>query len=292
MALVKGFTKWVLFLASSHEPEKRHVLDLAFGLMCLEAAGVSKDNIYIYIDGVNRALIHQYLSQGSKNRYTALTTSEFFSECKSNRHDDMVMFVSGHGNREGIDARLPITPSRLLQAVKESPNLKNAVIYLGQCFAGIFNHMPVERQHANDVNAIFIGATSLYESLSSIATEVWIGGRSSWSANFFLISVLKWVAESVDVDGDGRRTVMDSYKYAGMSANATHKNIKKRLFVRSLELHAQLKAAQRLHRAKPSSATVMEIEAIEQEYLSELDLRYIHQECWISNPATAQEIEF
>lgn len=54
MGLMQDATKWVLFLASPEEPEERHVLDLAFGLHCLESAGVSSENIEIYIDGDNR----------------------------------------------------------------------------------------------------------------------------------------------------------------------------------------------------------------------------------------------
>ena len=53
MGLLADKTKWVLFLASSSEPEDRHVSDLAFGIYCLENRGINPADIFIYIDGNN-----------------------------------------------------------------------------------------------------------------------------------------------------------------------------------------------------------------------------------------------
>jgi hypothetical protein len=292
MSLVNGSTKWVLFLASSDEPEQRHVLDLAFGLMCLESAGVHKENIYIYVDGKDRALIQQWISLGTSNIYAISSTQDFFTDCLVNAYENMVIFISGHGSAQGIDAVVPITPFVLLQSLKTAPVLKDAVVYLGQCFAGIFNYIPAGRKKPGEVGVILIGATNLYESLSSSTTERLIGGDTSWQANLFLLSVFKWLTSSVDVDGDGKCTVMDSYKYAGVHSNAINKNIKKSLFVRSFELHEKWEAARQLHAKAPNPATELALRAIEQKYSSELDLRYVHQECWILNSLPAQEIEF
>lgn len=292
MALVKGSTRWVLFLASSHEPEQRHVLDLAFGLMCLESVGVDKNNVSIYIDGKDRALIQQWLSLGSSHAYNVKVSSDFFIDCANNAHEDMVMFVSGHGSAAGIDAAVPITPYALLQSIKNAPSLKNAIVYLGQCFAGIFNYMPAGRRSESEVNAIFIGATNLYESLSSATTEKLVGGDTSWNANLFLLSVFKWLTNKVDVDGDGKLTVMDSYKYAGVLSNAINKDIKRDLFIDSFELHQKWEAARKQVQSSPTLMAVVAFRAIDQKYMTLLDLRYVHQECWILNSVPAQVIEF
>jgi len=170
--------------------------------------------------------------------------------------------------------------------------LKNAVVYLGQCFAGIFNYMPAGSKKDDEVNAIFIGATNLYESLSSATTEKLVGGDASWSANLFLLSVFKWLTNKVDVDGDGKLTVMDSYKYAGVHSNAINKEIKRALFIHSFELHGKWDAAKQDLKNNPSLAAMLAFQAIDQKYLSILDIRYVHQECWILNSVPAQVIEF
>ncbi|CAM3958211.1 hypothetical protein CCOS865_02674 [Pseudomonas reidholzensis] len=292
MALLKGSTRWVLFLGAKGEPEQRHVLDLAFGLMCLESAGVAQTDLSIYVDGQDRASILQWISLGSINTHSVLSSSDFFADCALNTHENIVVFVSGHGSHAGIDAPVTITPHALLQSIKQSPRLKNAVIYLGQCFAGIFNYMPVSRTRPGDVEAIFIGATNLYESLSSSTTERLVGGDASWCANLFLLGVFKWLMDAVDVDGDGRCTVMDSYKYAGVHSNAMNKKIKKSLFVRSFEMHEKWEAARQESIDKPSLAARVALKAIQKSYSSELDLRYVHQECWILNSLPAQRLEY
>ncbi|HBT3585766.1 TPA: hypothetical protein MBH61_004278, partial [Klebsiella pneumoniae] len=86
MGLMQDATKWVLFLASPEEPEERHVLDLAFGLHCLESAGVSSENIEIYIDGDNRQNIISWMSIGSNNPYEILPTEHFFNTHGANAH--------------------------------------------------------------------------------------------------------------------------------------------------------------------------------------------------------------
>lgn len=141
MGLMQDATKWVLFLASPEEPEERHVLDLAFGLHCLESAGVSSENIEIYIDGDNRQNIISWMSIGSNNPYEILPTEHFFNTHGANAHSNLVMFVTGHGGPNGIAGKQDITPYLLLTTLKTMPGLEKAIVYLGQCFAGVFNYI-------------------------------------------------------------------------------------------------------------------------------------------------------
>ncbi|WP_434033357.1 hypothetical protein [Cupriavidus sp. a3] len=294
MGLRKDNTKWVLFLSSAREPDSRHVNDLVFGLQCLEAAGVQAKDIFIYIDGANRALISNFMSNGTRSAIPIKTSADFFVDLQVNSHESMVMFVTGHGGIDGIDANPPITPHKLLSGIKSAPHLNRAVIYLGQCHAGIFNYIGAGRkgkEGGHDPDVIFIGATNLHESLSSSTTETLVNGPLTWVANLFLLHVFKWISNPVDVDGDGRVTVMDSYKYAGVLSNMKSKQIKGQSFVESINLHQRWVAASAADQAHSTPQTQLALKSVEMQYDSQLQIRYVHQECWILNAIPAQQVE-
>lgn len=294
MNLITSNTKWVLFLSSSGDSEHRHIMDLAFGLQSLESVGISQADIHIYIDGQDRTLIHQLISTGTNNSYTIKESKDFFSDQVNNTHENLVIFVTGHGSIQGIDAPQPITPYALLRSIKTAPNLLNAIVYLGQCHAGIFNYIGAGRRTGQvaEPEVILIGATNLHESVSSPTQENLINGPTSWVANLFLLNIFKWISSRIDIDGDGKLTVIDSYKYAGVASNNINKSIKINSFVRSIELHGKWMAAKSADQANSTTQTKLALQALETQYESELVVRYTHQECWILNSIPAQSIEF
>ncbi|GAA4791016.1 hypothetical protein [Lysobacter hankyongensis] len=296
MSLTKGNTKWILFLSSSSDAEERHIWDIAFGLLCLEAAGISPKDIVIYVDGKNRNLISQIISNATRHTYEIKDSIIFFDDQKNNSHENMVMFVTGHGSIDGIDASPPITPFLLIKVIKESPKLECAVVYLGQCNAGIFNYVPAGKykgswvEHGPEV--ILVGATNLHNSLSKSTEENFLNGSVIWVANLFLLYIFKWITAPVDVDGDGQKTIIDSYKYAGVMSHGANKEIKISSFVSSLDLHKEWTTAKEEHEKDPSDLTIkLKFEASEQKYVNALDARYTHQECWVLNSIPAQKIE-
>lgn len=113
MGLISGNTKWVLFLSSASDAEDRHVWDLAFGLLCLESAGVRHQDIFIYIDGQDRQLFTQIISSGSAKQHTIKESKDYFTDKANNTYENMVMFVTGHGGIDGIDAANPILLPRV-----------------------------------------------------------------------------------------------------------------------------------------------------------------------------------
>lgn len=296
MSLINGSTRWVLFLASSGEPEDRHILDLAFGLHCLEVAGIAPANIAIYIDGVDRKLISQLVGSGSPNSYTVKASSDFFNDQQQNTYENLVMFITGHGSIHGIDAPNPIRPYPLLKAVKDSPNLGQAVLYLGQCHAGIFNYIGAGRAavdtRKSDPNVIIIGATSLHESVSASTTEQVGQSPLTWHANVFLLHLFKWISSPKDVDGDGKTTVIDSFKYAGAMANSANKSMKITTFHQSIDLRTRFTAAEQFHQTQQTIASETALRAARTNYLSVMDVWHVHQESWILNAIPAQAIEF
>ncbi|WP_434631665.1 hypothetical protein [Chromobacterium sp. CV08] len=304
MSLIASKTKWVLFLSSSSQAEERHIFDLAFGVHCLELAGILPVDIHIYIDGSNRNQISQCLSIGTNNNYTIKTTSDFFSDNKHNQYENLVLFITGHGGLNGIEASSPITPYMLLSCIKSTPNLNRAILYLGQCYAGTFNYINAGKktilshhsfpssQPINDPEIIVVGATSLHESLSSSTNEKLSKGDLCWLANVFLLHVFKWISAPVDVDGDGKKTVIDSYKYAGALSNSKNKMLKVTFLGKAIMLHNLLFAANATYQANPTPQNQLNRDALLQQYNDAIDLIYVHQECWILNAIPAQSIVF
>jgi hypothetical protein len=294
MGLKNSNTKWVLFLScSENNPEERHIQDLAFGLLCLESAGINSNNIFIYIDGQNRNIIQQHISMGSAHQYQILPTSEFFNLKSQNTHENMMLFISGHGDLNGIDSTPPITPHRLLSEIKSTPNLNKAIIYLGQCYAGIFNYIGAGRGQTRDSNTdvIIIGATNLNESISSYTTENFLNNPKPWAANLFLLNIFKWIATPIDVDGDGEITIMDSYKYAGVQSNVMNRRVKIQSFVSSVNLHTEWTSAKQNHDNLNTVQSQLDLQSVTERYFDVLNINYVHQECWILNAIPAQKLK-
>lgn len=294
MGLVGGNTKWVLFLSAKNEPEVRHINDIAYGLLCLEKAGVSIKDIAIYIDGSDRASIENFLKSGTSSQVIIKEPKDFFTDQGNNTYENVILFVTGHGGPFGIDADEPITPHKLLNSLKSSPNLKHAVVYLGQCYAGIFNYIGAGTKTTNgnaDPDIIFIGATNLHQSLSLHTTENFLTGPISWPANIFLLFAFKWFSSPVDIDGDGKFTIMDSYKYAGVFSNNSNKEMKTSELINSSDLQAKFIAAKHAYDTTPNIITEIAYKAAYTNYSTQASLLYVHQECWVLNAIPSQRIE-
>lgn len=296
MSLLSNDTKWVLFLSTSHlDPDDRHIYDLSFGVMCLESAGVDPSDIFIYIDGQKRTDIESKISMGTSNTYSIRTSSDFFTDIQTYSHDNLVMFVTGHGGIEGIDASPAITPHKLVDALKSSPDLKSSVVYLGQCFAGTFNYMPVGSTKESTNSVILVGATGLHPSLSLPTAENLQGNNLRWSANVFLLHAFKWFSAPKDMDGDGKHTIMDSYKYAGVLSNNSQVNTKAQTFVDLIGSYQELVQAVNATKSSGTPSQKMqwalEEKAKRQNYSEACSIHNVHQECWILNSIPAQNIE-
>lgn len=296
VSLLSSNTKWVLFLSTSHpDPDDRHIYDLTFGVMCLENAGINPKNIFIYIDGQKRTDIESKISMGTSNTYNIRTSSDFFVDIQTYSHDNLVMFVSGHGGIDGIDAPAPITPHMLVDALKSAPDLKNSIVYLGQCFAGTFNYMPVGSTKESTNTVILVGATGLHPSLSLSTAENFQGNNLRWTANVFLLHAFKWFSTPKDMDGDGKYTIMDSYKYAGVLSNRSQVATKEHTFLNLIDSYQEL--VQAMQDSKDPSDPMQQIQrhlvwkAKRQNYSEACSIYNVHQECWILNSIPAQMIE-
>ena len=223
MGLISENTCWLFMLPSTTSVEQRHVYDIAFGVHVLLQRDVSIENIVLLIDGCTPSLLTSTFSALSvpvPNR--VYSTGYYFQLLKENIYNNIVIFITGHGSINGIDSVIPIKPYDFYNALKTSPNLNKAVIYFGQCEDGICNYVSLktDKENFNGSKIVAIGASGLHNSLSS--SSIIEGGM--WSANVFLARLFSWIKNPIDVDGDGKFSVIDSYKYATIF---THNDCKK-----------------------------------------------------------------
>lgn len=175
MQLLSNDTLWIFLLASSREVEVRHIYDIAFGVCSLEHKGIKSKNIRLVIDGDKETILAN-IKNYIENEYEIYPSSYLKTIIKNSSHNNIVVFVTGHGYFEqGIDAPNPIRPYDLLNNLRCNEVTKNIVIYLGQCYAGIFNYVDVSKAP----NTMIIGATNLYPSISSVTST------TSWALIFF-----------------------------------------------------------------------------------------------------------
>ena len=200
-------------------------MDLAFGVFKLESAGISYKNIFIIIDGADYTRISDIIVQFTGSVHRIYTTDDI-EILRTNSYfcSNLVMFVFGHGHELGLASYKMITPHILLSEIQKSLNFKKVIIYLGPCYSGIFNYLEIPKTQ----KIILIGSTKFYSSIASRVTEQVAGNKKpSWIANFFLLGVFKWFSNPIDIDGDGRYTIMDSYKFLSLYSNNIYAGIKK-----------------------------------------------------------------
>lgn len=225
MKLLGRDTIWVFISGSD---EKRFVDDISFGIQCLRSRGFLLKNILAFIDQpLGPAFGSTYrLPEG----LTVRTTNELQQVLGNQNSSTLVVVVTGHGNHNGIAASPDIQPYNLLSIVKGLPSLGSALIVLGQCFAGTFNYLEARSIHPETRKTIppevcIIGATDLNVSVSlpvDISQDpnlAQFACEKSWSANLFLFFFMLQLAQPIDIDGDGKHTVMDAYKVAGIFTN-------------------------------------------------------------------------
>jgi hypothetical protein len=303
MGLLADSSHWIFLLPASPEAEERHIYDIAYGVFCLEKKGINPENITIMIDG-DKKRITALMQIASANQYQIYNSSDLNTILQNNTYGNIILFVTGHGSINGLASNPPIKPHPFLHSIRTAPNLKYGVVYLGQCYAGIFNYMPVRnvsKKGRTPIEAplVIIGATNLFESISTKTTETFTRSQNSWSANMFLLNLFQWILNPIDVDGDNKYTIMDSYKCAGINTNDLYKRIKLVDNIRTRNLSSKIDKLIIECEALKSSANIQEygkkqlqLRALQNIYEDSLNIRFNHQEPWILNATLAQKMEF
>ena len=305
MGLFNEKTHWIFLLScANNEPEERHIQDIVFGVSCLQTKNIKKQNVTIIIDSnaeIKDSNWYVYL----KSRYSINSIRDMNSLAENNSYDNLVLFVTGHGGIEGIPTNPSISPFILLEWLKHTKGLKRSVVYLGQCYAGIFNYMPVwqEKDELGEVispEIVIIGATSLFSSISSSMTEEVHQGKDlvemTWIANLFLYYIFYWLKEPFDVDGDGKYTVADSYKFSGAHTNNYLVSSKCKIFHELINISNRIREIDKTLNIEKDVGKLLIFKMLknikERDFLQKSDIHFTHQEPWILNSIPAQSIEF
>lgn len=297
MGLLSDNTRWIFLLPNPafHKIDERHIQDIAFGVKCLLKAGVDYENINIFIDNVSKILTDYIFSYFEiKSPDMIFPTSELENIMAGNKKKNAVVFVTGHGSEEGMFADVPIKPYRLYKIFLEAPCLENTVFYFGQCYAGIFNFMPLSKhlnmrgKFINDIVAI--GATG-FESSVSIRQQ--LPNEKVYDANIFLLNVYKWILEKKDIDGDGQLSVMDSFKYATIEVNKQlHNSEKQNLLQTVVSIETLLRTLQEKDKSAFSQDERLKFELEERTLQDSLEFYHINQQSWILSEETAMSVMF
>lgn len=220
-------TLWI-FVSGSNE--ERFLNDIKFGIAVLKSKGITSQNIKLFIDGeLNLTLAN--LRTGSADDIEVFNLSNFAVELAKSSFERAVLCSTGHGDEFGLAAaNNSLTPHHLISSIRAIPGLKYGLLIMGQCYSGIFNFVDAREEPS----ICILGSTGFTESLSLQITlpgqilqqldfEL---GNESWTANIFLFHFFSWILEPRDIDGSGRHTVMDAFKYASIRTNQHLQHIK------------------------------------------------------------------
>lgn len=229
MNLLSSEVHWLFLTGSS---EERFLNDICFGIQSLLSKGVSPEKIKVVAD-INTPLIAGLIVPVDlPDDIELFETASFDSLVLKLNSKYLVIIVTGHGNSSGIALHNGnISPNSLISILRKSTSLEKTLIVLGQCFAGIFNYLEAKKVDNLSGKPIFpeicfLGATNLDVSVSALV-DISKGNitkdfqcNQSWIANVFLFYFFQYIVNPLDIDGDGKFTVTDSYKYAGIETNS------------------------------------------------------------------------
>lgn len=222
MSLLKEKTEWVFMLPSSGSAAERHIFDIAIGISFLLKQGIGNEDIKILIDNTTPDIVRDIFGSLSiPDCFVYSPTKAYFSLFTDNEYENVVIFITGHGGINGLDCAPPIKPYPFFEEIKKAPCLKNAVVFFGQCEAGIFNYVSLDTKDYNNCSIVAIGGADLQESISTPR----IISNGLFSANLFLSLIFFWLGNPIDIDGDGKFTIMDAFKYSTCKTNIICKQL-------------------------------------------------------------------
>ncbi len=284
-------TCWAFVSGSA---EDRHLFDIIFAVDVLRQRGVPEKNLLVFCDHPQAAL------QLGPYGITSVFGIQQLEQVVATRGDvkAVVAVVTGHGEPAGIPVSggSPMKPTALRRAIRACATIEAGIVVLGQCYAGIFHYLDVDEAPP----LCFMGAVHLNPSLSRITN---LGapilradktpGLQQWLANVFLTGFFDWFKKPVDVDGDGRLTLMDAYKHAGMFVYQQSLAARPRDYVEAEKHRRGLVASLEELQADPAPTPMKRLQVLTHlQRLSEvLEALHMHQEPWVLNARLATSLE-
>jgi hypothetical protein len=302
--LLDKSTFWI-FISGSDEDS--HVEDIIFGLSCLEKRGVSPDRIAVFIDKSDRWIFIDESRFSSK--ITINSTYEITDILNSQITEKVVVFVTGHGNENGIKVLeqngedYEIKPYQLIKLVQNINGLQSGLIILGQCYAGTFNFLNLESSDTGQPTPeiSIIGATDLQVSINATFSpddpdEIDTSNNplNNNLVNIFLTCFMYYVASPKDIDGDGIATVLDIYKAALVKSNKILIKVKRNALLDMHEHYAFTSDMKKYpwvtHKNAPETEKILD--KAEKDYNEKSAILLSTQNSWILNVDLARRLTF
>lgn len=266
-----------IFIAAVQKQKLKmhHIHDIGNGIRCLERHNIPIQNIVILTDVNEKVSIDSILKEYTEQEYILESQLKLEETVNCSSHENLVVFVTGDGNVNGLDG---ITTHYFLNSLWGNKNIKNIVVYLCQCYAGTFKYLDIKHK-----NTVLIGSTNLYPSISNSIDETQV------KINIFMYYIFKGIKDSVDTDGDNYLTVMDTYKYASAMTNSECLKQKSTYIKDSLEY---LRIVDKYENKQLNINEQMVFENAKDALFKRSITQYNSQEQWISNPELALKLKF
>lgn len=275
-------THFLYIMTSSNSLEIRFLQDIAHCSLLLSFhKGLAHDKQTIVADIPKADLVSCF---NFFDDFNVVSSSDIYEHIKTLDCENLFIVASCHGDLYGITAKTLIRPHDLTESIKQNPHIVNCVAMFGQCYAGIFNHMDLicEGKHI-----VYIGATDMRKGISSLQTwKLNDTNKWEWCANIFVLHLARWFNSPVDVDNDGKFTIVDMYKYVSYNTNKKTEDIEKEEAKRYLD--ERIKAE--IGKLPADIELGSEMKMLDEKAVKDLDYMIPHQDCWILNAEDALSI--
>ncbi|MDY5533779.1 MAG: hypothetical protein SPF83_08980 [Butyricimonas virosa] len=212
---IRENSKFIFIATSSNYLEDRFMYDISHGIEILKSLGVAAIDIIVITDAPKDTLVAKCINMSDVSFHIPSNLKDVIESAEC---ENLFVVSSCHGSIDGIDSVTPIKPFTLNQSLKNNKYAKNILVFLGQCFAGIFNFIDVRDENKN---IVYIGATDIDASLSYLITGC------DWVANISVFALFQWIKTPLDIDGDGKCSISDLYKYVSYFTNNITQQIEK-----------------------------------------------------------------
>lgn len=276
-------TKFIYIMTSEDELEVRFMYDIAHCALYLTYNKAVAFNEQIIVSDTPKEDLAARMKFFEK--YEVITSSMLYDYIKNVNCDNLILISSCHGNLYGISAKNVIKPFLLTESIKSNAHMKRCIAFFGQCYAGIFNHLELE---CPNKEIVYIGATEMRSGYSTLHS--WKINEDitwNWSANIFVFYLAEWLNSPIDVDGDGKFTIIDLYKFICYMTNYETENMEKTEAKRFFDEKIKTVIEKVL---PPEEETKDEMDKLDEEATKELDYTIPHQDCWILNSEDAVSI--
>jgi hypothetical protein len=268
-------SKFILIATSSRYLEDRFMYDINYGIEILKSLGVASNDIIVITDTPQNTLVAKCANMSDVVFYMSSSLKYVIENSKC---ENLFVISCCHGSIDGIDSVTPIKPFTLNQSIKNNKYTKNVIVFLGQCFAGIFNFIDVRDENKN---IVYIGATNIDTSLS------YMMNGCGWVANISVLAFFQWINKPLDIDGDGKCSISDLYKYISFITNSVTKEIEKIQNYHLVDASVKLKLEEEQAKSTGKLISQITMDAVE------IIRNYVvpHQNPWILNAIAASNMK-